>query len=236
MNNRIIMTIAFIAMLIVNGLATAGVLNGKTTSEISNSQNVLFTPEGYVFSIWGVIYLLVAVWLFLQFKNEENLTPKIANLFIVSSILNVFWLVTFHYEWFALSQIVMLVLLIVLILLYKQYSVEDDRFGGRLPFSIYLGWISVATIANMSFTLKYYDVSLGIDEVTGTILLIIVAGVLAIAGRYLSKDPYFAIVFVWSIVGIAVANTETSIVTTAYAVAILIFVAIIAISVLFNKK
>lgn len=124
----------------------------------------------------------------------------------------------------------MLLLLITLIALYKQYSTADSRFGGRFPFSFYLGWISVATIANMSYTLKYYDISLGIDEVTGTIILIIIAGMLAIAGRYVSNDPYFSIVFVWAIIGIAARNTEQSIVITAYVVAAIIFIAIIVVS------
>lgn len=238
MNKLIAMTIAFVAMLVINGLATTGVLNNQTTSEISNSQTVLITPAGYVFSIWGVIYVLVAIWLFLQFKrkHEEPVTQPIAMLFIASCVLNIFWLVTFHYELFAIAQIIMLGLLIALILLYKQYSVDDDRFAGRLPFSVYLGWISVATIVNMSFTLKYYDVSLGISEPIGTVVLLVVAVLLAIAGHYISKDPYFAIVFVWAIIGIATANSDTLVVYSAYIAAAVIFIVIIAVSLLFNKQ
>lgn len=236
MKNIWLMVIAFIAMLIVNGMATTGYLNNQTTSEISNRLTVLFTPPGYVFSIWTVIYLLLAVWLFLQFKNKEGLTQLISTLFIASCVLNIFWLVTWHYEWFWASVIIMLLLLVTLIALYKQYSVDDDRFGGRLPFSFYLGWISVATIANMSYTLKYYDISLGISEPVGTVVLLIVAGLLAIAGLYKSKDSYFAFVFVFAIVGIGTKNNDNLVSTSAYIVAFVIFVGIIASSFLFNKK
>lgn len=232
------MTLVFIGMLVVNALATTGVLNHQTTSEISNSQNVLFTPAGYVFAIWGIIYFLLAVWLYLQFKNKDKkeIKSEIADLFIVSCLFNILWLVSWHYELFAVSLVVMVLLLLTLILLYKQYAVKDNRFAGRLPFSVYLGWISVATITNAAFTLKYFDVSLGISEVTGTIVLIIIAGLLAIAGRYYSKDTYFALVFVWAIIGIGVKNSAPSLVTTAYVVAAIILLAIVVFPIISNHK
>lgn len=231
------MIVAYLAMVTVNALANILPINGQTTAEISDKQNVLFTPAGYVFSIWGLIYLLLAIWLFLQVKNrhtEQAATNKVSVLFTVSCAFNIAWLLTWHYEYFALSVVMMLLLLVTLIVLYKQYATTDSRFGGRFPFSFYLGWISVATIANISYTLKYYDISLGINEVAGTIALLLVAGALAIAGRYLSNDPYFAIVFVWAIIGIAARNTEQSLVITAYVVAAIVFIAIIAVS--FIKK
>ena len=238
MKNIIIMLISFVAMVIVNDLANTGLLNRQRTADISNKLHVLFTPDGYVFTIWGFIYILLAIWLFLQFKNQERYeTPQqIVNLFVASCLLNILWLVTWHYEFFVIAQITMFMLLFILILLYKNYDIDNDRFGGRLPFSIYLGWISVATIANMAYTLKYFNVSLGISEVTGTIGLIVVAGALAIVGRYKSNDPYFAMVFVWAIVGIAVANSEGTIVKTAYTVAIIVFIAIIAFFLFNNRK
>lgn len=227
------MIIAYVAMVTTNVLSNTLPINGQTTAEISDKLTVLFTPAGYVFSIWGIIYVLLAIWLFLQVKNrytEQAASNTVSYLFVVSCVFNIIWLLSWHYEYFALSIVVMLLLLITLIALYKQYSTADSRFGGRFPFSFYLGWISVATIANMSYTLKYYDISLGIDEVTGTIILIIIAGMLAIAGRYVSNDPYFSIVFVWAIIGIAARNTEQSIVITAYVVAAIIFIAIIVVS------
>lgn len=231
--NSFMMIIAYVAMVTTNVLSNTLPINGQTTAEISDKLTVLFTPAGYVFSIWGIIYVLLAIWLFLQVKNrhtEQATSNTVSYLFVASCVFNIIWLLTWHYEYFALSIIVMLLLLITLIAIYKQYRIADSRFGGRFPFSFYLGWISVATIANMSYTLKYYAISLGIDEVTGTIILIIIAGILAIAGRYLSNDPYFSIVFVWAIVGIAARNTEQSIVITAYVVAAIIFIAILVVS------
>lgn len=232
-----LMVVAYVAMVVTNILSNTLPINGQTTAEISDKQEVLFTPAGYVFSIWGVIYLLLAIWLFIQFKNrdtEKATSNTVSLLFTVSCIFNIIWLLTWHYEYFAISIIVMLLLLVTLIAIYKQYSNSDYRLGGRFPFSFYLGWISVATIANMAYTLQHYDISLGIDEVLGTIILLIVAGILAILGRYLSNDPYFSIVFVWAIIGIAARNTNEQLVTTSYVVAAIIFIAIIAVS--FIKK
>lgn len=193
MRNVVLMVIAYIAMVTVNILSNTLPINGQTTQEISAKQVVLFTPAGYVFSIWGLIYFLLAIWLIIQFlrrNTKEATSDDIAILFITSCLLNICWLLTWHYEYFGLSVIVMLGLLATLILLYQSYSIDDFTFGGRLPFSFYLGWISVATIANITYTLQYYNISLGIDEVTGTIGLIILAGILAITVLYVSNDIF----------------------------------------------
>lgn len=239
MKQWIFMLIAYVAMVMTNALANSLPINGQTTSEISNRLDVPFTPAGYVFSIWGLIYLLLAIWLILAFKNrntDKAVPRKTGSLFILSCILNAAWLFSFHYEQFILSSIIIVALLITLIAIHQSYPRSDSRFGGRLPFSVYLGWISVATIANITYTLKFHDVSLGIGEIEGTIGLVIIAGILGIAGRYLSDDPFYALVFVWAIVGIAVANSGTALATASYIIAVVIFIAIIAISFMRNRK
>lgn len=234
-----VMVIAYLFMVSTNALANILPINGQTTSEISDRLDVPFTPAGYVFSIWGLIYILLAVWLIIAFKNrhtDKAVPGKIGTLFILSCLLNAFWLFSFHYEQFILSTIIIIALLLTLIAIHQSYRKSDSRFGGRLPFSFYLGWVSVATIANINYTLKFHDVSLGIGEIEGTIGLVIIAAILGIAGRYLSDDPFYALVFVWAILGIGVANSETGLATAAYITAIVIFIAIIAISYVRNKR
>lgn len=239
MKHWLFMLIAYVFMVTTNALANILPINGQTTSEISNRLDVPFTPAGYVFSIWSLIYILLAIWLVIAFKNrntDKAVLRKIGALFILSCLLNAAWLFAFHYEQFILSTIVIIALLITLIAIHQSYPKSENRFGGRLPFSLYLGWISVATIANINYTLKFHDVSLGIGEMEGTIGLVVIAGILGIAGRYLSDDPFYALVFVWAIIGIGVANNETVLATASYIIAIAIFIAIIAISFLRNKK
>ena len=238
MKNWIIMQLAYIAMVIVNILSNTLPFNGQTAYEISNRIDVLITPASYVFSIWGVIYGLLAIWLYLLWKKYKTMNTesysKLTILFVLSCVLNISWLFSFHYEKFILSVLVIIALLIVLITIYLMFPVGDKRFSGRLPFSIYLGWISVATIVNISYTLKYYDVSLGINEVVGTIILLIIAGILALIGLYRAKDSFFALVFVWALIGIARSNIEPQLVKAAYTIAIVIFVVTIAVS--FKRK
>ncbi len=239
MKQWIVMFIAYVFMVSVNAMASMLPINDQTTGEISDRLDVPFTPAGYVFSIWGLIYILLAIWLILVFKKRHNsraVPGKIGALFVLSCILNALWLFSFHYEQFILSTIVMIALLLSLIAIHQSYPKSDSRFGGRLPFSFYLGWISVATIANINYTLKFHDISLPIGELEGTIGLVVIAAILGIAGRYLSDDPFYALVFVWAIIGIGVANSGTALATASYISAILVFIAIIAISFVRNKK
>lgn len=230
MKNWILMVVAFIVMIGVNALGSTGHINGQSQQEISDRINVLFTPDGYVFSIWSVIYVLVAVWLIIQFlrvRKQRVLPSQFAYLFIGTCMLNILWLITWHYEIFWLAQLMMFALLINLIVLYMKYPKGDKSFGGRLPFSFYTGWISVATIANMAYTLKHYDVSLGISEVAGTIGLLVIAVLLSVATLFARWDQFFALVFVWAIIGIGMANDTSSLVLTAYVCAGIVAVAVV---------
>lgn len=237
MKKWLAMVIAYAVMVTINQLGALGHINGQTQSEISNRLNVLFTPAGYVFSIWGIIYILVFIWIILQFfkRNSQELLPNsIVTLFILTGVFNILWLVSWHFELFIVAQIMMFLLLFTLLILYMKYPKGLNEVGGRLPFSLYTGWISIATIANMAYTLKHYDISFGISEVNGTIILLILALLLAVATVYARKDVFFGLVFVWATIGIGVVNTATSLVVTAYIIAALIFVATIA--VIFKKR
>lgn len=239
MLNWLIMFIAYVIMIIMNVLGATGNINGQSQQEISDKLNVLFTPDSYVFSIWGLIYLLVALWLFIQFRQirkQQGVPANVAFLFIGTCLFNILWLLAWHYEVFAVAQVMMFALLINLLILYMKYPISDASFGGRLPFSFYTGWISVATIANMAYTLKYYNIYLGIDEIPGTSGLIVLATVLAIVTLIKRRDPFFALVFVWAIIGIGTANTDLYIIAVAYLCAGIVAGAIIATSVLGKKE
>lgn len=208
----IVMWLALIAVIVVNALSNALPFNGLTTSEISNRLDVLFTPAGYVFSIWSLIYLLLVIWLITIYKKvkENRFKSKIGILFIVSCLLNIAWLFSWHYEQFILSVIVMFLLLFTLIAIYQQYKNTERGFSERLPFSFYLAWISVATIANMSYVLKNYGVHLGISEVAGSLVLVAVAVILGYMAIALSNDIFFVLVIVWALIGIAVRTDDAT--------------------------
>lgn len=200
--------LSFLLMISINGIANTIGINGKTTGEISNQLHVLFMPAGYVFSIWGLIYLVLAIWIIQQFRTSlKNQDSSTWLLFIATCLYNIAWLLSWHYEYFVVSVIVMVGLLISLILLYVSYPIGDYRFSGRMPYSIYLGWICVALMANISFVLKYYEwTGWGLSEQVWANLLLILATVLAIYMRSSYKDILIPLVVIWSFIGIAVQN------------------------------
>ncbi|TGB01386.1 TspO/MBR family protein [Halobacillus salinus] len=226
--------IAYIIVLTVNALANILPLNGQTTGEISNKINVLFTPAAYVFSIWGLIYLLLGIWIVRQIpKSRRNkmVYRNTRTLFVISCLLNSLWIFMWHYEFFAVSVLVMLGLLGTLIRLYVQLKEWDASFFDRLPFSVYLGWISVATIANISYFLTYIEWNgWGISASVWTMLLIGVATVLALIVLFNEHDRIYPLVFIWAFIGIGVRNADqgvAAVVAVAYVAAALITVFVI---------
>ena len=212
--------IAYILVVTVNGLANSLPLNGQTTGEISNKLNVLFTPAGYVFSIWGLIYILLGIWIIRQFpanRRDLPLYQTTSFLFVLSCILNSLWIFMWHFEFFGASVIVMLLLLITLIRLYVKVKEADAPFFDRLPFSVYLGWISVATIANISYYLTYIDWDgFGISDSIWTFVLLIVATLLALSFMKKEDDWVYPLVFVWAFIGIGVKNQNTDVPLVVY--------------------
>ncbi|MBM7649581.1 hypothetical protein JOC78_002555 [Bacillus ectoiniformans] len=206
----IVNLLALIIVISVNAAANALPLNGQTTGEISNRLNVLFTPAGYVFSIWGFIYLLLGIWVIRQIPKERRNLPLYKQthlLFILSCLLNIAWIFLWHYEFFAFTVLVMLAFLITLIKLYQKIEQVDFSFMDRLPFSVYLGWISVATIANISYVLKYYHWNgFGLSDTFWAILLLLIATGIAVTFRLSHRDAAFPLVFIWAFIGIAVQN------------------------------
>lgn len=217
----ILMTIAFLAIVTVNALANILPINGQTTGEISNRVPVLFTPAGYVFSIWSVIYILLAIWIaafWIRYKKNRDLPSNaISYFFVLSAISNIVWLLLWHYEYFAWSVAAMVAYLIFLILLYLQYNNSERKVSERLPISVNMGWISVATIANVSYVLTFYSWGgWGLSNELWTVIMLTVATALALHVRFHHSDIPFAAVFVWAFIGIAVKHgLDEMLVTTA---------------------
>lgn len=232
-----IMVIALFSVITVNALANILPLNNQTTGEISNRLPVLFTPAGYVFSIWSVIYVLLIVWLVGMWKKSKqgdaNYSTR-STLFIISCVLNIAWIYLWHYEKFLFTVIVMIGFLITLLLLYRTYSVSDNSIKSRLPISVYLGWISVATIANISYVLTYYEWNgWGLSDPLWAVIMMTVGTALALHIRYHYFDITYVFVFIWAFIGIAVRNGfEELLVSTAA----LFLSAVMLAGIIFMKK
>lgn len=227
---QILVVLSVVATIVVNGLASALPINGQTTGEISDSFPVFFVPAGYVFSIWGLIYLgliAYAVYQALPAQAHNADLRSIGALFVLSSLANIGWILLWHYEYFPLTVLVMLILLVSLIAIYlrldigrKQVS-NGMRWAVHLPFSIYLGWITVATIANVTALLAYWDWSgWGIGPEAWTVIMLAIATVVGGLMSFTRGDIAYALVLIWAFAGIAIKHEDTSIVATAAWVAV----------------
>ncbi|MBZ5202769.1 tryptophan-rich sensory protein [Planomicrobium chinense] len=216
----LLMTIAFIAIIVVNAMANILPINGQTTGEISNRLPVLFTPAGYAFSIWSVIYILLAIWIigfWVRLKKGQVPSIKITSFFVLSALFNISWLLLWHYEFFGWSILAMIGYLLALIGLYLQYGNEERGLLERFPVAVNMGWISVATIVNISFVLTYYNWSgWGLSDQLWTVIMLTVATALALHIRFHHSDIPYALVFIWAFIGIAVKHQmDELLVTTA---------------------
>ena len=223
---QIINVVGFIAVVIVNILANALPINGITTGELSDLYPNLFVPAGYVFSIWLVIYFLLLAFSIYQAspqRRDADFIEKIGYYFIVSCIANVAWIFLWHYKMVLLSLFAMLVILGSLIKIYLRLDIgrnevpREEMLYTQLPFSVYLGWITVATIANVVALLVYlrWD-GFGIGEVSWTILMISIAVLLTVVNINIRVDVGYTAVILWALGGIIVKQMATqSIVFTA---------------------
>ncbi|GAA5416064.1 hypothetical protein Pryu01_01096 [Paraliobacillus ryukyuensis] len=222
--------VAILMVITVNALANILPINGQTTGEISDRLNVLFTPAGYVFSIWGLIYLLLVIWVLRQLppqRRELDLYQDTYGLFWITSVLNVAWILLWHYNYFGFTVIVMLGLLLSLITLYRKVQARKQSPFDLLPLSIYLGWISVATITNIAYYLKYLEWDgFGLSDQVWTIILLGVAGILALWFRITQHDVFYPLVFIWATIGIAVKNYPSYSVISYVAVGVVIVIVI----------
>jgi len=224
--------VTVIIALTVNILASALPLNGQNTGEISDRFQVYFVPAGYVFAIWGIIYLGWIAFVIYQFRSGQKESPrlrKLGYLFALSNLANAGWLFCWHYNNFGLSVLVMLTLLGLLIASYLRLNVNQtsvtraERWSVDIPFSIYLGWITVATVANVTDWLYLVNWNgFGIPAMMWAVIMIAVASVVGFAMALLRQDAAHLFVLVWSFIGIAVKQTPAPMVVTSAWVAALL--------------
>ena len=205
---RILALAAFTFMLVMNVLATSLPLNGQATNEISDRYDTLFAPIGFTFAIWGVIYLLLGVYTVVQLVADNAVIRSITPWFSASSVLNGAWIVAWHYELLWLSALIIAGLLWTLIRINTTTTAERTTLGStlaiRVPFAVYFGWVTVATVANISALLVQAGLGDGfwLSAETWTIVILSVATVIGSATSLVNSSPSYALVLVWAFWGI----------------------------------
>ena len=220
----------FIAMIVMNYLANALPLNNHTTGQLSDSYPNLFVPAGITFSIWGVIYLLLAGFCIIQFSDtSKTAAMDIGWLFVISCVLNAMWIVCWHYEKLSLSLIVMIGLLITLI--YINILIREMPMGIiKAAFGVYLGWICIATIANVTALLVHFGwKGFGISEEHWTIIMISAGALIAALALYRFNNPFIGLSVIWAFTGIILKrNTDhrSIVITAAIALTIIVILTV----------
>jgi hypothetical protein len=243
---QVLVVVSVLATLAVNFLSEALPLNGLSTAQISDKFHVYFVPAGYVFSIWGLIYIGLIAYAVFQALPSQRENPRLRRTgypVIVSGLANMTWLFLWHYEQFPLTLVVMAGLLAVLIVIYLELGIGREKVSAaetwavRLPFSIYLGWITVATIANVTDILYYWNWNgFGISARNWTLVLfaavIVIAGLMSLTRR----DVAYNLVIVWALVGIAVKQAAAKSIVLSSLVSAVLVVAVLAYSLLWKKS
>ena len=234
---RYLTLIFFGAMVYMNYLANSLPINGKTTGELSDAYPNLFVPAGLTFSIWGIIYLLFAAYCVFQFfPASGEIAGRIAWLVIVSCVFNGLWILAWHYQKLPLSLLIMLGLLVSLIMINLQLRGEHSVLL-KATFGVYLGWICIATIANVTALLVDTGWGgFGISHEAWTIVMIAI-GTLIVSLTVLRMDnPYVGLSVVWAFAGIMIKRSaDYRSIVIAAAIGILV-VAIITVMAFLGKR
>lgn len=230
--------VSFIATVIINYAATGFELGGYNTGELSDLIPNLFVPIGLTFSIWAVIYFFLIAFslyqardLFKSEKIEMEFLNKIGYYFLLSNIANSVWIFFWHFRLVLLSFVVMIIILFSLLMIYLKLGIgkselkDAKKIWVHTPFSIYLGWITVATIANATALLVTLGIpSFGLLPEILTIVVITVAVLITFGMLLIRKDWIYSLIVLWATLGIFLKQYPSNL-----TIAITALIAIIAV-------
>ena len=212
---RILALASFGFVLVMNVVASALPLNELSVGGVSDKYTTLFAPIDFTFGIWGLIYLGLTVYTFTQLFQDNQTIQKITPWFIAANIFNGSWIIAWRLEWIGLAALILIGLLVCLFMINKattkkRSTIEQTLFV-RLPFAIYFGWVTVATVANISsffVQLGYQDGFLGLSAESITVAILIVATLIGTATSLVNSSPTYSLVLVWAFYGIYSRHTS----------------------------
>lgn len=234
---QVVNVVAFLFTVVLNYLSNSLPLNGRTPAEISDTLPSFFTPANFAFSIWSLIYIGLAAFVVYQALPAQRENPhlrRVGYLFALSCLANGGWILAWHYGYYALSVVIMLSLLVTLIAIYLRTSAAEstaDKWFVHLPFRIYLGWISVATIANTASVVNHLGWNgFGITEPIWSAVMITVAAILTITILIKRTDLVYAAVIIWSVFAIRTKFQDVDVIANTAALAIAAILAFMVLS------
>jgi hypothetical protein len=205
---RLLALASFAFVLVMNSVATALPLGGLSVGQVSDKYTTLFAPIDFTFGIWGLIYLGLTVYTFTQLSVDTPTIKTITPWFIGANILNGSWIILWRLELIGQSALVLALLLFCLYKINKVTTAQRTDLAStlttRIPFAIYFGWVTVATIANISSYLVQLGFQDGyiLDAQTWTVVILVVATLIGTATAIINSSPSYSLVLVWAFFGI----------------------------------
>ena len=223
---RVSNILSMLVMFALNILSARGLINNTTPGQLSDRIPNLFVPSGITFSIWGIIYVLLFLFVGYQARalvktvaDDVTYLKRIGWFFVLSNVANSCWIIAWHYELVPLSLAFMVLLLASLLTIYLRLGIglqgkttgRKDKIFFHVPFSVYLGWITVATIANVTAVLVWVGIeSYTSSAVVWTVVVIFVATLITSCMLIKRRDVAFGLVIIWALVGIVVKRLDPS--------------------------
>lgn len=230
------------ATLVVNGLANALPINGVQTSELSARFPVSFMPAGFAFRIWHLIYLGLLAYALYQALPAQQRNPRLRSIgapFLAACLANMAWILLWRYQLLPLTLVAMLALLAALIAIYRRLRIGRnspplvERWAVNLPFSLYLGWITVATIVNVAVLLRFWGWNgFGFSDAAWLMVVLAMALVIATLMALTRGDVAWLLALAWGVAGVGVQQMAATPAATAAWVALGYVLALVVVSLL----
>lgn len=232
MNEKIrqfLVPLATAGVIFVNYLAGTGKINNVTPEVISDKYPTIITPAGYAFAIWSLIYLGMIGFSIYQALPGQTENPRfraIRTVYILNCVANCAWIYLWHYEMILAALVVIFVLLGTLVFINVKLRTAEttaETWLAKVPFSIYFGWVTVASILNASIALVYLGVrTTDLPAQICGALLIVIAVVLGVIMRFKLNLTAYPLAVAWALTAIAVAHGGETIIVVSAAIAVII--------------
>lgn len=211
MDRTFLPLLATLIVLAVNAAANAIPINGLNTGELSALYPTGFTPPGWVFGIWLIIYIGLIAFSIAALRGAPRTRARIAPLitpYLFSAIGNAGWIFAWHYRQVALSVALMLVVLASLIVIFWRLRQMPTSTWGEFfvidgVFALYFGWISTATLVNLAtlfYDLSWYPFALSMDE--WALVTVVAATAIYVWMGAVTRSIVYCGVFVWAATGV----------------------------------
>ena len=211
---------AVVGSILINTLSNIFPLNGVSVGNLSNTlfASVQIIPANYAFAIWGLIYIGLSAFGIYQLQPTQRENPRLQHsgyLLAIACISQCAWIYLFLARVFPLSNLAMLGSLVPLMVMYQRLGIGRERVSRQerwfihLPISVYLGWISVATIVNVAiglYSLKWYG--WGIAPSIWTVVMMTIASIIAAVISIQRHDTAYVLVIVWALVAISIRQAN----------------------------